>query len=506
MQTGLQMFDLSVQAPSAKGQKAVGGGAKPTGDEKSKSMDGFAEIMNALLAMPKEQLQNSLSDLDAADLEAMVSDGDTDPLIETDGQDVTLAELLQLIANMTGEIPREFQSAEAESKPDILLDMAKAFLQDPQAFASRFAKGRGNRAEAQLAQSVGPEVASPQVQEAISEEAQLALEDSGQGQLVAGIEQRTAKRKNLPADMAKLDGEKKSLDDISLALKAAAPEKAASKTAQHQGQGKDFLFQSPDPQTDGASNRDSVDAKPILSTELSKTPVADSVPDKDIKSTEKGHPSLSAADVQKAAVDTASDADEQDIVKHLLQKPVSPGGGQQGILSRVEPGQDPGKVTKSDGPTVIQQDKAAQADVIRQIVQRMSMHTQGTHSKMVIRLKPEFLGNVHMHVVTENHQVTVRMMADSTLVKDIVEQNLQHLRSELLHHGLEIQKFDVFVANDDQGWRSGQEQAGFNDNLNRKQSRSGGGKSKRQRGKVAFEIRDGKQNIQRDLSEIDYFA
>jgi flagellar hook-length control protein FliK len=507
MPTGLQLFDLSVQTPAAKGQKAVEKCAKPAADEKSTPMDGFAEIMNALLAMPKEQLKDSLSDLDATDLAAGSPGGDTDPpQIEADGKDVTLAELLQLIANMKGVIPQALQSAESGDKPNLLLDMAKAFLQDPQAFARSFAKGKGNSLAPQLAQQVGSKVVPPLARNAIPEEAQLALEGSGQSLVVPVADQRTGKRIIQPADAVKLDSEKKPLDDISLSLKAATPEKATAKASQHQSQGKDFLFQTSDPQTDGTSKQDAVTVKPMLATGLSKTPVADSLPDKEIKSNAKGHPCLSVADVQNAAAATVSDADGVNEEKDLLQKPVSPNGGQQGILSRMVARQDPGGVPISDDKAVMQQDKAAQADVIRQIVQRMSMHTQGSQSKMVIQLKPEFLGNVHMQVVTENHQVTVRMMADSTMVKDIVEQNLQHLRSELLHHGLEIQKFDVFVANDEQGWRGGQQQAGFSDTLNRKQSRSGAEKSKSQRGKVVFNVRNRKQNTPRDLSEIDYFA
>ncbi len=36
-----------------------------------------------------------------------------------------------------------------------------------------------------------------------------------------------------------------------------------------------------------------------------------------------------------------------------------------------------------------------------------------------------------------------------------------HLKAELHQHGLEIEKFDVFVGNDNDGWRGGQQQTGF---------------------------------------------
>ncbi len=106
-------------------------------------------------------------------------------------------------------------------------------------------------------------------------------------------------------------------------------------------------------------------------------------------------------------------------------------------------------------------DRETQTDVIRQIVQRMTLKSDHKHSQMIIRLKPEFLGHVRLQVTTEGHQVMVRMDAESNMVKEIVEHNMPHLKAELHQHGLQIEKFDVFVGSDNDGWRSGQQQTGF---------------------------------------------
>lgn len=105
--------------------------------------------------------------------------------------------------------------------------------------------------------------------------------------------------------------------------------------------------------------------------------------------------------------------------------------------------------------------KDAQTDVIRQIVQRMTLKNGRQQSQMVIRLKPDFLGNVRLQVTTEGQQVMVRMDAESAAVKEIVEQNMAHLKAELHQHGLQIEKFDVFVGNNNDGWSNGQQQAAF---------------------------------------------
>ncbi|MGD9365265.1 MAG: flagellar hook-length control protein FliK [Desulfobacteraceae bacterium] len=101
------------------------------------------------------------------------------------------------------------------------------------------------------------------------------------------------------------------------------------------------------------------------------------------------------------------------------------------------------------------------SNVIRQIVQRMTLRTQGSQSTMSIKLKPEFLGNLHMQVSTDNQQVVVRMAAESIAVKEMIEQGLQYLKTELQHHGLQIDKFDVFVANDNGDKNHGQDTAAF---------------------------------------------
>lgn len=101
------------------------------------------------------------------------------------------------------------------------------------------------------------------------------------------------------------------------------------------------------------------------------------------------------------------------------------------------------------------------SNIIRQIVQRMTLRTQGPQSTMSIKLKPEFLGNLHMQVATDNQQVVVRMAAESVAVKEMIEQGLQFLKTELQHHGLEIDKFDVFVANNNDENNQGQDTAAF---------------------------------------------
>lgn len=147
-----------------------------------------------------------------------------------------------------------------------------------------------------------------------------------------------------------------------------------------------------------------------------------------------------------------------------------------------------------------------QSSIIRQIVQRMTLRSSGLKSRMNVQLKPEFLGNLHMQITTEQHQVTVRMIAESVVVKEMVEQQLQHLRSELQQHGLEIDKFEVSVGNGSENWKSSQENAAFRRPLHhRRRGRSG--QSGDGRGEDNGNVSDGdKMPLRSRTREIDYFA
>lgn len=150
--------------------------------------------------------------------------------------------------------------------------------------------------------------------------------------------------------------------------------------------------------------------------------------------------------------------------------------------------------------------KENQSDIIRQIVQRMTLNSQGSQSKMHIRLKPDFLGDVHLQVLTENQQVSIRMTADSHAVKEIVEQNMHHLKQELQQHGLEIQKFDVFVNNDNLEGKSSQEQAAFGQAQRQRQQRTAKRGENRKENSRLSAVENKKQNIQKDSSAISYFV
>ena len=103
---------------------------------------------------------------------------------------------------------------------------------------------------------------------------------------------------------------------------------------------------------------------------------------------------------------------------------------------------------------------AARTGVFDQIVQRAVLQVKNEQSEIKIDLKPEFLGNVRMQIVTENQQVSVRILTEAPAVRDMIETGLQQLRSELQSQGLQVDRLEVSVSEDYREPRRRQGKAG----------------------------------------------
>ncbi len=105
--------------------------------------------------------------------------------------------------------------------------------------------------------------------------------------------------------------------------------------------------------------------------------------------------------------------------------------------------------------------KPLQTEVLTQIVKKAVFNLKNGQTEVKIDLKPEFLGRIQLKISTENHQVMVRMLTEIPLVKEIIENNINHLKADLQNHGLEIDKFNVFLTRDSDQHENGHENAEF---------------------------------------------
>lgn len=95
--------------------------------------------------------------------------------------------------------------------------------------------------------------------------------------------------------------------------------------------------------------------------------------------------------------------------------------------------------------------RSAPPEFLSQIVERATViHNRG-QSEMRMVLKPEFLGQVRMQIITENQHLTVRIVAESHGVREAIENNLGQLKADLADQGLKVDAFDVRTAADSHG-------------------------------------------------------
>jgi flagellar hook-length control protein FliK len=93
---------------------------------------------------------------------------------------------------------------------------------------------------------------------------------------------------------------------------------------------------------------------------------------------------------------------------------------------------------------------ALRAQTLNQIVNKASYHLKNGQNSVRIDLKPEFLGQVRMHIVTVEHQVSVRITTELPMVKEMLDHHLQQLKADLQQQGLEVDEIEVSVSTDAQ--------------------------------------------------------
>jgi len=86
--------------------------------------------------------------------------------------------------------------------------------------------------------------------------------------------------------------------------------------------------------------------------------------------------------------------------------------------------------------------------VIDQIINRLSVRSNGSQSEVKIRLDPPSLGTVRMNISTSADGVRTLIVAENQAVKQLIENNLSQLRDSMANQGLKLDGFSVEVGGD----------------------------------------------------------
>jgi len=83
--------------------------------------------------------------------------------------------------------------------------------------------------------------------------------------------------------------------------------------------------------------------------------------------------------------------------------------------------------------------------VVSQVVRKVALDLNNQKAEIKIDIKPDLLGHIKIQVLTEHQQISAKIITETYFVKEMIEQNINQLKSELNQHGIEIDLVDVSV-------------------------------------------------------------
>lgn len=95
--------------------------------------------------------------------------------------------------------------------------------------------------------------------------------------------------------------------------------------------------------------------------------------------------------------------------------------------------------------------RSLMSQTLNQIVQKAVLSLHNGQHEIQLHLKPDYLGHIRMQIVSEGHQIAIKIAAEFPFVKDMLESNLHQLRAGLQAQGLNIDQLEVSVAHDSPG-------------------------------------------------------
>ena len=118
------------------------------------------------------------------------------------------------------------------------------------------------------------------------------------------------------------------------------------------------------------------------------------------------------------------------------------------------------------------------AEVLKQIVDKTSADLKSGQSEIRIDLKPEALGHLRLHVSIDQQQVTVKILAENTQVKEMIENQASLIKNELQQQGIHVNtvKVDMLMSGGSDFAYSQNESSAFKQA--RQEPAYGGGKDK----------------------------
>ncbi|WP_371371257.1 flagellar hook-length control protein FliK [Sporomusa aerivorans] len=152
-------------------------------------------------------------------------------------------------------------------------------------------------------------------------------------------------------------------------------------------------------------------------------------------------------------------------LKVTVTESSSPQTFAQGLNAILQPAT--GNIANVDETAATQSTFADVHQIADQIIEQTKVITKQQNTEMVIRLKPEHLGELTLKVAVENGVVSASFHSNNAEVRNIIESSLPQLKQELSNTGLKVDNVSVyaglsqFLPNHDQDRNSRQQFAKF---------------------------------------------
>ncbi|MBP2642422.1 MAG: Flagellar hook-length control protein-like protein [Firmicutes bacterium] len=107
-------------------------------------------------------------------------------------------------------------------------------------------------------------------------------------------------------------------------------------------------------------------------------------------------------------------------------------------------------------------------NVAGQIVEQAKVISRPTNSEMIIKLKPEHLGELTLKIVVENGAVSASFLTNHAEVRNAIESSLPQLRQELANQGLKVDQVGVYASLNQSFGEPQQQQQHYQENRKRR--------------------------------------
>jgi flagellar hook-length control protein FliK len=84
------------------------------------------------------------------------------------------------------------------------------------------------------------------------------------------------------------------------------------------------------------------------------------------------------------------------------------------------------------------------------IIKKAVLELGNNKTELKINIKPESMGPIKIQVVSENNHVNAKIITETEIAKEIIEKNIDRLRSDLCKNGMEMDSIDVSVEQKNQ--------------------------------------------------------